>query len=250
MSWIDNYFHKKTPFLLTKSDYFTKDKINEYLSGKGEIIEDFVYVDGEDTTIQAEGDKGADGATWHTGEQAPASTLGENGDFYYDSVSLKIYYKNNNVWTLKSSLGMKDILKIEKLPSDEGEYYKITYTDGTTDEFLVDESVDLLKPSQEELFEKYLDVLAEYKSQKELYMVFKNESKLKDGEIQYENYFNGGSRESTIHVYSVTKSIVSILIGIAIDKGCIKSVNQKVLDFFPDYIVKKRQKTKLNLANI
>ena len=53
------------------------------------------FVDGEDTTIKAEGDKGADGATWHTGEQAPASTLGENGDFYYDSVSLKIYYKNN-----------------------------------------------------------------------------------------------------------------------------------------------------------
>ena len=66
---------------------------------------------------------------------------------------------------------------------------------------------------------------------------------LKDGKIQYENYFNGCSRESTIHVYSVTKSIVSILIGIAIDKGYIKSVNQKVLDFFPDYIVKKREKT-------
>ena len=66
---------------------------------------------------------------------------------------------------------------------------------------------------------------------------------LKDGKIQYENYFNGCSRESTIHIYSVTKSIVSILIGIAIDKGYIKSVNQKVLDFFPDYIVKKREKT-------
>ena len=66
---------------------------------------------------------------------------------------------------------------------------------------------------------------------------------LKDGEIQYENYFNGCTRESTVHVYSVTKSIVSILIGIAIDKGYIKSVNQKVLDFFPNYIVKKREKT-------
>ena len=71
---------------------------------------------------------------------------------------------------------------------------------------------------------------------------------LKDGEIQYENYFNGCSRESTIHVYSVTKSIVSILIGIAIDKGYIKSVNQKVLDFFPDYIVKKREKSIQNIT--
>lgn len=71
---------------------------------------------------------------------------------------------------------------------------------------------------------------------------------LKDGEIQYENYFNGCSRESTIHIYSVTKSIVSILIGIAIDKGYIKSVNQKVLDFFPNYIVKKREKSIQNIT--
>ena len=71
---------------------------------------------------------------------------------------------------------------------------------------------------------------------------------LKDGKIQYENYFNGCSSESTIHVYSVTKSIVSILIGIAIDKGYIKSVDQKVLDFFPNYIVKKREKSIQNIT--
>ena len=66
---------------------------------------------------------------------------------------------------------------------------------------------------------------------------------LKDGEVQYENYFNGCNSKSTIHVYSVTKSIISILIGIAIDKGYIKSINEKVLDYFPDYKVKKREKT-------
>lgn len=62
---------------------------------------------------------------------------------------------------------------------------------------------------------------------------------LKDGKAQYENYFNGCTADSRIHVYSVTKSILSILIGIAVDKGYIKSVGQKVLDFFPDYQVKK-----------
>jgi len=71
---------------------------------------------------------------------------------------------------------------------------------------------------------------------------------LKDGKIQYENYFNGCNSESTVHVYSVTKSIVSILIGIAIDKGYIKSIDQKVLDFFPDYIVKKREKSIQNVT--
>lgn len=62
---------------------------------------------------------------------------------------------------------------------------------------------------------------------------------LKNNKIQYENYFNGCDSNSTIHIYSVTKSIVSILIGIAIDNGDIKSINQKILDFFPEYIVKE-----------
>jgi CubicO group peptidase (beta-lactamase class C family) len=70
----------------------------------------------------------------------------------------------------------------------------------------------------------------------------------KDGKIQYENYFNECTAASRIHVYSVTKSIISILIGIAIDKGYIKSVDQKVLDFFPDYVVKKREKTIQNIT--
>lgn len=66
---------------------------------------------------------------------------------------------------------------------------------------------------------------------------------LRDGKTEYENYFNNCSSDSRIHVYSITKSIVSILIGIAIDKGYIRSVEQKVLDFFPDYVVKKGEKT-------
>ena len=40
---------------------------------------------------------------------------------------------------------------------------------------------------------------------------------LKDGKLEYENYFNGCNSSSTIHIYSVTKSIISVLIGIAIE---------------------------------
>ncbi len=71
---------------------------------------------------------------------------------------------------------------------------------------------------------------------------------LKNGKTLYENYFNECTATSRIHVYSVTKSIISILIGIAMDKGYIKSINQKVLDFFPDYIVKRREKTIQNVT--
>ena len=66
---------------------------------------------------------------------------------------------------------------------------------------------------------------------------------LKDGETLYKSYFNECNVNSRIHIYSVTKSVISILIGIALDKGHIKSLDQKVLDFFPDYEVKKREKT-------
>lgn len=71
---------------------------------------------------------------------------------------------------------------------------------------------------------------------------------LKDGKTLYENYFNECTATSRIHVYSVTKSIISILIGIAIDKGYIKSINQKILDFFPDYIVRKKEKAIQNVT--
>ncbi|MEB2299336.1 beta-lactamase family protein [Lysinibacillus xylanilyticus] len=59
---------------------------------------------------------------------------------------------------------------------------------------------------------------------------------IKDGHSAYEKYFNGKGPDDCHHVASVTKSVLSALIGIAIDKGYIKSVEQKVLNFFPEYI--------------
>ena len=66
---------------------------------------------------------------------------------------------------------------------------------------------------------------------------------LKDGNAVYESYFNQCSENEPIHVFSVTKSIISMLFGIAIDKGYIKNLDEKVIDFFPNYKIKKREKT-------
>lgn len=71
---------------------------------------------------------------------------------------------------------------------------------------------------------------------------------LKNGKALYENYYSGYTATNKLHVFSVTKSIISILIGIAIDKGYIKSIDQKVLDFFPDYKVKRGEKTIQNVT--
>ena len=65
---------------------------------------------------------------------------------------------------------------------------------------------------------------------------------LKDGKTAYENYFGGCTAESRIHVFSVTKSIVSILFGIALDKGYLDSIDRKILEFYPEYVIKRREK--------
>ena len=60
---------------------------------------------------------------------------------------------------------------------------------------------------------------------------------VKNGDIVYEHYYNGYKASDVHHVASVTKSVVSALVGIAVDQGFIKSVNQKVLEYFPEYHV-------------
>lgn len=65
---------------------------------------------------------------------------------------------------------------------------------------------------------------------------------LKDGKTAYENYFGGCTAESRIHVFSVTKSIVSILFGIALDKGYLDSIDRKILEFYPEYVIKRGEK--------
>lgn len=59
---------------------------------------------------------------------------------------------------------------------------------------------------------------------------------VRKGNVVFERYYNGYGPDDTFHVASVTKSIISALIGISIDKGYIKSADQKVLDFFPEYV--------------
>ena len=66
---------------------------------------------------------------------------------------------------------------------------------------------------------------------------------LKDGNAVYESYFNQCSGIEPVHIFSVTKSIVSMLFGIVLDQGCIKSLDEKVIDFFPNYEIRKREKT-------
>ena len=66
---------------------------------------------------------------------------------------------------------------------------------------------------------------------------------IKDGKTAYEDLWHDYKTDDNVNVMSVTKGIMALLAGIAIDKGFIESTNQKVLDFFPSYTVKKGEKT-------
>lgn len=66
---------------------------------------------------------------------------------------------------------------------------------------------------------------------------------IKDGEVVYSDSWRGFRTDSAANVNSVTKGIMAILTGIAIDKGMIGGTEQKVMDFFPEYEVKRGEKT-------
>ena len=65
----------------------------------------------------------------------------------------------------------------------------------------------------------------------------------KGGEKVFSDCWNSYKADDCAHIMSVTKSVFALLIGIAIDKGQIKSVDDKVLDYFPEYKVKRGEKT-------
>jgi CubicO group peptidase (beta-lactamase class C family) len=61
---------------------------------------------------------------------------------------------------------------------------------------------------------------------------------IKDGKLVFEEYFYDYNKARLHELRSATKSFVSALTGIAIDKGLIKSKTETVLSFFPDYMFK------------
>lgn len=59
---------------------------------------------------------------------------------------------------------------------------------------------------------------------------------VKDSALVYEKYFHGFNRDMLHRLYSVTKSVTSSLIGIAIEDGLVSGVDQLVMAYFPEYV--------------
>jgi CubicO group peptidase (beta-lactamase class C family) len=57
---------------------------------------------------------------------------------------------------------------------------------------------------------------------------------IKNGSLIAEGYFNEGAVDQLSARQSVTKSYTSALVGVALDRGHLSSVNQKMMEFFPE----------------
>ena len=57
----------------------------------------------------------------------------------------------------------------------------------------------------------------------------------RNGYLIAERYFHFYNQNDSQAIHSVSKSILSALVGIAIDRGYIQSIHQRMMDFFPDY---------------
>ncbi|GAB3198617.1 CubicO group peptidase (beta-lactamase class C family) [Pontibacter aydingkolensis] len=74
------------------------------------------------------------------------------------------------------------------------------------------------------------------------FLVIQNDS------ILYEQYWDGYSEESLSNSFSMAKSIVSILVGTAIKDGHIRSVEQPVADFLPEF--REGNKAKIRIKHL
>ena len=61
------------------------------------------------------------------------------------------------------------------------------------------------------------------------YLIIKNDS------IWFENYYDGFNKDSKTNSFSMVKSMVSAMLGKAIMKGQIKSLDQPISDFYPEF---------------
>jgi len=70
----------------------------------------------------------------------------------------------------------------------------------------------------------------------------------RQGETILEQYFNGSSPSDVVNIKSVSKSVISALVGIAIEQGYISTVGQPINEYFGDLITAESDLTKAEIT--
>ncbi len=90
---------------------------------------------------------------------------------------------------------------------------------------------------------------------KETFPAVKGVLVVRNGYVVFENYYQGYDRSDYHHVFSVTKSVTSALVGIALKEDRIENLDQRLSEFFPEHFgpgtdPRKRQITLENLLTM
>jgi CubicO group peptidase (beta-lactamase class C family) len=88
------------------------------------------------------------------------------------------------------------------------------------------------------------DVLNEAESMAFMYSVLI----VRNGFLVVEKYFHGPDSHDANHIHSVSKSFTSALIGIALRENYLESLDQKMMDFFPEYITPSLDQRKFDIT--
>jgi CubicO group peptidase (beta-lactamase class C family) len=71
-----------------------------------------------------------------------------------------------------------------------------------------------------------------------------------DDKLLYERYFNGYDQRSVNTSFSMAKSFASSLVGIAIDEGHIKSVEEPITNYLPELLKKDKRFKSITIRNL
>lgn len=73
---------------------------------------------------------------------------------------------------------------------------------------------------------------------------------IKDGKVVFENYYNGWKQDSLHQLQSATKSIISTLLGCAIQQNFIKSENDLIATYYTQYQFDDYQKKQIKISDL
>ncbi|MFI6503100.1 serine hydrolase domain-containing protein [Nonomuraea typhae] len=73
---------------------------------------------------------------------------------------------------------------------------------------------------------------------------------VRDGKLIYEKYFHGTRRDSTLTSMSVAKSVLSLLVGVAIGEGRIRSVDDPITAYVPELRERDARFTRITLRHL
>ncbi|MHA2368535.1 MAG: serine hydrolase domain-containing protein [Candidatus Hodarchaeales archaeon] len=101
-------------------------------------------------------------------------------------------------------------------------------------------------PEQQGLSSVQLALMEEY--MEDWNLDFHSVLVIRNGYLVFEKYYDNYDADTLHELYSCTKTVVSALVGIAIHEGYISSVEERVLDFFPERIIANNDSRKWNMT--